>query len=190
MAERDLRRALLDDLEEIEHSADAFRKGRHSAYQTCAIQMRNLLLRGRRGLLLRVLPEATLRALRPPNAEVTRPDRPGEYSVVRFDPRGHLELGGEAPGARLYLDFINEPLSVEQWLNQWILDPKVTIRALIEKTADDEVAHTNNEIDEAIKRANFFRFAGRPQGMQLHAMTIVALAEHVAQRTREMLVGR
>jgi hypothetical protein len=46
---RDLLKALLADLEQIEDNAQLYRSGRESAYQAVAIQSRNLLLSGRHG---------------------------------------------------------------------------------------------------------------------------------------------
>jgi hypothetical protein len=191
VVERDLRKALEDDLEQIEDNARLYYTGRHSAYQVVAIQLRNLLLSGRRGLLLRVLPGTTLHALRPPTPGVSEPDPPGQYSVLRFESRGSLELKtGPGGGARLRLEFTDELLSVEKWLDQWVLNDKVTLRRLIEATADQEVAHTAPSIAEVIRSANIFQFGGAAKGRNMHTLAIVALGEYVVLRTRDMLMGK
>ncbi len=64
---RDLLAALIADLEQIEDNSKLYRSGRESAYQAVAIQLRTLLLGGRRGLLRRVIEEPLLHQLRPSN---------------------------------------------------------------------------------------------------------------------------
>lgn len=61
---RDLRRALVEDLEQIEDNVALYKAGRDSAYQTVALQLRVMLLSEQRGLLARVLPNATLHPVR------------------------------------------------------------------------------------------------------------------------------
>jgi len=189
MPQRDLRQALLDDLEQIEDNAALYHAGRNSAYQTVAIQLRNLLLGGERGLLLRVLPGATMHLLRPP--QITEPDGPKVVTALYFDPRGSVRLGGVPGGAQLNLDFTEQVVAVGEWLDQWIYTPEVTLRGLIGATANEEVAHTEGEIAAAIEAANTMKFSGRRvQGRQLHAMAIVALGDYVVLRTRIMLAGK
>ena len=191
MSERDLRKALLDDLEQIEDNAALYHSGRNSAYQAVAIQLRNLLLNGERGLLGRVLPGATLHRLRPPQI----PEEDEEYrrtvTALYFDPRGSVQIGGIPGGARLELVFTEELVSITDWLEQWIYSPGVTLRRLIADTANEEVAHTEGTIAAAIDTANTMKFYGpRVKGRQLHAMAVVALGDYLVIRVREMLEGR
>src|SRR3990172_11472712 len=91
MTDRDLVRALRHDIEQIDDNVKLYREGRDSAYQGVAIQLRNILLGGRRSLLRHVLPNATLHKFKP---AVTPKLPPAGLTVAIFDPRGVLELGG------------------------------------------------------------------------------------------------
>jgi len=174
----------MDDVEQIEDNARLYRLGRNSAYQGVAIQLRNLLLGGRRGLLLRVVPDASLHAFAPERG--LSPVPAGAVLAMEFHPRGFLTLGMPG-GAQLQLEFSSGLLPVEKWLNQWIIVPDVTLRRLIEQTTNDEVAHTAEQVDTVIQKAAVFRFGGRSSGRELHAMALVSLGEYVARRVHELL---
>ena len=94
---RDLQKALLADLEQIEDNSQLYRVGRESAYQSVAIQLRNLLLKGRRGLLGRVIPQLMLHQLRPSNipTETLEAFHRDPSKVKIMDVRGHVKGGGK-----------------------------------------------------------------------------------------------
>jgi hypothetical protein len=173
----------MDDVEQIEDNAASYRRGRNSAYQAVAIQLRNLVSKGRRGLLCQLFPDATLHEFvkkRLPEISATA------VMAAEFIPPGFLQLGGKE-GARLQLQFSGKLLGVEAWLIQPCLAPGITVGRLIQATADDEVAHTNREIDPVLAKANQFRFGGRSEGREMHALTIVAIGEYLARRSRQLM---
>jgi len=194
---RDLTQELVADIEQIEDNVDLYLSGRKSAYQTVAIQLRNVLLRGRRALLGRVAPDIRLHPFRPSN---TPPDiieglrRPsGKRRVVNLlDVRGGLKLstGGGAP-LQVVIHF-DEPasLTLTQWLDQWIITPDLTVGALIEGIADEEVAHTQDHFGDAVKKASEWKFSGRAAGHELMHAVIVALGQYVAQRARDVALAK
>lgn len=189
MSERNLRKALIDDLEQIEDNARLYRQGRNSAYQAVAVQLRNLLLGYDRSLVRRLLPGATFHEFGelPGGPAPPLPDSNDKTVTVAYvNPRGSIQLGGPA-GAQLELSFGEVELSLDEWLEQWIFNPDVKLGRLITATANDEVAHTENKIAQTIRKANEWRFAGGAAGRELHAMAIVALGEYVATRIRQML---
>lgn len=188
---RNLIDELLQDLEQIEDNAALFRRGRNSAYQAVAIQLRNLLLKGRRGLVDRTLPAASFHVFRRPSVELPSPDETpddAKHGIVIFDARGPLKLqtGG---GSHIELEFDNDtrPLPLGRWLDQWIIRPDITVRNLIQRMADEEVAHTQEEIDPVIQRAEGFLLSEGRYERRVPTMAIVALGEYVANRIREQL---
>ncbi len=190
-ARRDLAEELISDLEQIEDNAALFRRGRNSAYQAVAGQLRNLLLKGPRGLMQKVLPDATFHEFRrsrvelPPRGEQSDP---AKHDIMIFDARGRLRLrpGG---GSHIELEFEREAelLQIEKWLDQWIIRPEVTVRKLIQDVANEEVGHTQERIGPVIQHAEGFVVTEGRHERRVPAMAIVALGEYVTARVRKLL---
>jgi hypothetical protein len=178
-----------------------YKAGRDSAYQAVALQLRNLLLGGRRALLLRVLPTATFHAF--VDDEAPGPTEQGVNEVVVF---GHAEYRPPWRGQRgaigLEVDPAKEPLAVSAWLRQQILEPGITVEGLVRSTTNEEVAHTQEERGAllasladagvlAISKADLE--AGRldqaRMAQQMHEMAIVGIGEYVVQRVRALLAN-
>ena len=137
-------------LEQIEDNVALYKAGRDSAYQSVALQLRTILLGGHRGLLARVLPDATFHPVRGKYDEEieegSAPDDPQLKPVILF---GHAEFRGPSRGERTSLtvpiDDLREPLPTGEWLTQWIVRPDISIHALIARTANEEVAHIDEK---------------------------------------------
>lgn len=201
---RDLRAELVADLEQIEDNVLLYKAGRNSAFQTVALQLRNLLLGARRGLLLRVLPDANFH----PIADKDASDKPGptEPGVSRVTLFGHAEYRppwrGERASLTLPIDEEAEALSPAVWLQQWTVRPDVKIEALIRSTADEEVAHTVSERGDLLKMlAGSGVWLVSPEDMEAgrldehrvaqetYQMAIIAIGEYVARRVRWLLAA-
>ncbi len=196
---RDLRQALIEDIEQIEDNAGLFRDGRNSAYQAVAIQLRNLLLGGRQALVERVLPGATFHKLKEPSHhELPERVREGlaeaeKRGAVRhdflFEARGSLKLSTGGP-AQLELEFQTEstPIPINDWLLQWVISPDVRMDKLIMQLASEEVAHTQRNTGKTIQRADKFTILrGGKVDRHLPQMAMVAIGEYVAGRLRSLL---
>ena len=190
MASQNLRKALIDALEQIEDNANSFEeRGRESAYQAVAIQLRKLLT-DKHPLLPRVLPDFKLERLRPPADfwDGDKDRREGRWVVMAVDPRGVLELGGGrvvwkpevSPG-----DFV----AVDEWIDDWVLNPGVKIRDLIHQTASKEVAHTDRKVGQSVFNANELRVRAAGKTVELHRRLIVGLGKHLAEKVREALAS-
>lgn len=199
---RDLRPQLIADLEQIEDNIALYQDGRDSAYQTVALQLRNLLLGGRRGLLLRVLPNAAFHPMVDQPASNDTPGRkPEVHSVTLF---GHAEFRPPSGGGRgqitLAIDTDQQPIPPQEWLRQWVVSPDIKIEQLIRSTANEEVAHTEDErgalltnlagsgvmaISEADLKAGRLDRARVVQ--EMYQVTIIGIGKYVAQRVRELL---
>lgn len=146
----DLRRSLVDDLEEIEAAVTAFKAGRQSAYQTVAIQLRNLLADTSRAgpLLERILTGAKFERLRPRSRPAgSDPDR--RRMTWTVDCRGVMHMSTGPPYLTVTLDVVEDDLvPVDEWLNDWIAQPDMIIQDLIYQVASKEVAHTDAEVGE------------------------------------------
>jgi hypothetical protein len=186
---RNLRRELIADLEQIEDNTRLYRAGRNSAYQAVAIQLRNVLLGGRRGLLARVVPNPTLHRVRPshvPPHVLTLFETPNVNAFI-LDVRGSLRLSTTPPGAQVNIEFVEELVSLGTWLSDWIIRPDVTVERLIKQVADEEVAHTQDNVGETIARTEDFALGGAAQQRVHRHMVIVSLGEYVAKRVRELI---
>jgi hypothetical protein len=199
---RDLRAELLSDLEQIEDNAALFGEGRQSAYQTVALQLRNLLLGGRSALLNRVLPYATFHPIRDKGDDVLEePLPPGRHRTTLF---GHAVLRvpwhGRPGAITLPVDESLAPVSVNRWIDQWVLVPGIKIRDLVASTANEEVAHTNDARGSVLAQLSGMqvsmiwpqhvearRFDQGFDAQQLYQMAIVGIGEYVARRVRVLL---
>ena len=208
---RDLRKELVADLEQIEDNIALYKAGRDSAYKTVALQLRTILLGERRGLLVRVCPKATLQPVadsessnEPEPASDQEPASGRKKGLNDLTLFGHAQLRlpwrGERGSITLPIDERAAPLSVGEWLDQWIVRPDVKIRALIRSAADEEVAHTQDERGKllamlagtGVMRITKEDFeAGRIDGarvaQEMYQMAIIGIGEYVAHRTRELL---
>jgi hypothetical protein len=189
IGKRDLRRELVADIEQIEDNVCLYRAGRNSAYQAVAIQLRNILLGGRRALLARVVREPRLHEFRPSEIppEELEAFRRDPSSAMILDVRGGIELSTASPGAQVELEFTDDLLPLGSWLRQWIIRPDVTIERLIKEVADEEVAHTQEEIGRTVARTQDFIFGGAASGRQMRHMVVVALGEYIAGRVRALI---
>lgn len=201
---RDLHKELVADLEQIEDNVALYRAGRDSAYQTVALELRNILLGERRGLLVRVLPDATFHPIsdgEPSDEPHPEPSPGGTRRIVLF---GHAEFRppwqGQRASITLPIDGSKEPLPLAEWLRQWIVQPDVRIGALIRSTADEEVAHTQDERGKLLSKlagagvwvvSKDDLEAGRLDrhrvAQEMYQMAIVGVGEYVAHRVRELL---
>ena len=181
-SQRDLLRALLDDLEQIDDNADLFEEGRVSAYQSVAVQLRNLLVNKDR-LLPELIPDATLHEL-----EAERTDQLASKGGVLLaaTPRGvtmTISTGGPSSGV---LRVTDRTLPLDEWLDQVIVYPNFRIRQLIHEIASSEVAHTGEKIGGATSAANqlSIRSSGSARDPELHQLIIVAIGRYIAERIR------
>ena len=188
---------MIADLEQIEDNAALFRDGRNSAYQAVAIQLRNLLLKGRRSLLERVFPGVRLHPLNP--LPVHEHIGGNTYRTTIF---GHANLNMGSPGRSFLTLPVNRdapPIPLDEWLDQWVVNPETKIRKLIQETANEEVAHTEDERGPTLANlAEMALYRGRhPSEIKdlnlkperhMHQMMIVAIGEYVASLCRELLL--
>jgi hypothetical protein len=107
--------------------------------------------------------------------------------VMMMDVRGRLRLSTIPPGAQVELEFSNDLLEVEKWLDQWVIRPDVKLGNLIAEVANEEVAHTQGQIGATIVRAQDFILGGVASERILRNAVIVSVGEYVSKRTREML---
>jgi hypothetical protein len=187
---RDLRQHLLDDLAEIDAAVEGYREGRTGAYQTIALQLRNLLTDTSRAgpLLIRVVPGATFHRLRPPDPRFAEPVAEGRVMVWEFDPRGMLSLGGGVP-AIVTLDVTEELIGIAEWLNDWVIRRDITIRNLIHEVASKDAAHTDDAPGPTMVALEsnqvLFRNGARDDMVR---PVIVGLGEYVARRIHHLVV--
>ena len=186
----DLYGSLVDDLEEIEAAVAAFQTGRESAYQTVAIQLRNLLADTSRAgpLLERVIADATLERLRPK----TSPDGfdPSRHRMTfMVDCRGVMRMSTGPPYLTVTLDVVGDDLvPIHEWLEDWIVHPDVIIRDLIYQVASKEVAPTDDDIGDvpaALETNQIFTAGG--QQRDVRPAVITGIGEYVARRARTLL---
>ena len=90
-------------------------------------------------------------------------------------------------GFSIELGFTDELIPLQEWLEQWILMPEITIRRLIEHTTNEEVAHTEDAIGDLIQRADSWTLTSSNREQKLHEVAVVSVGDYVENRTRELL---
>jgi hypothetical protein len=107
---------------------------------------------------------------------------------------------GRRASIAIPLDRSQEPISIEKWIRQWVVNPSITIIALIERTANEEVAHTDDEKRQLLAglASSGVKFVSRADleagrldngdmAQETYRMLIVGIGECVAARVRELL---
>ncbi|MDA0815556.1 MAG: hypothetical protein O2924_03180 [Chloroflexi bacterium] len=194
---RDLGSLLEDDLEEIESACLRYEQGQLSAYQTVAIQLRNLLTdRDRRSgpLLERVVPGATFEALKDPVETDSGPQHLGgnQYSVtvLAFDARGHIALRAGATALWVPEVLPDRLVTVQSWIDDWVIRPEIRIGTLIHEVASKDAAHTDDDAGETMGRLEqSLIYAMNGQQIPFSRPVIVGIGNYVARRARELLTA-
>lgn len=189
-----LRRELQDSLDVIDDAIGAFESGRLANWQSVAIQLRKLLQSGK-GLLCRVLPEATFH----PFLE-NEGTRLAEQHAKQSDPNTRLAIFFSTRGAgldistdgtyslRAPVDYEAEPIATVEWLTQWLQDPRVTIEQAITATAGDVAAHTySGTPNPNLVKLDAIRLI--PADFPVYTLSVVALGKYVSARVRELLAA-
>ncbi|MBI5288057.1 MAG: hypothetical protein HY873_03700 [Chloroflexi bacterium] len=180
-------------LDEIDAGVARYLNGGRSAYQSVAVQLRKLLLTGRRGLLVQMIPQPTFHAFT--DLPELIPPEPGLEPVVflarvRFFP---TKVGGYM--FELDLNEDKDPLPLESWLDEWILRPPqlgtkgIMIRRLIADTANEEGAHSERQYGELLQRMRGYVAVRNEITRGEHDMAVVAIGKYVSQRVRAMMAA-
>lgn len=191
---RDLQRFLLEDLDEIESAVTRYSDGQLSAYQTVAVQLRNLLTDTSRAgpLLPRVFPDVKFETLRRP----ARPKPPNEKlppgvnvaTIIVFDPRGSFIFGGSKPPR---IELAIDPyqfVAPGVWINDWICRPDVRIRDLIHEVASKDAAHTDSDSGATMSRLeSSLVYMQNGAAIEMARPVLVRIGEYVATRLRSLV---
>ena len=89
------------------------------------------------------------------------------------------------------------PISIDEWLDDWILSTDIRIRDLIHEVASKNVAHTDplaGPTMDAVKTAHSWTALGAGAEEEGRSFTmieaaIVGIGEYVAHKARELIVA-
>lgn len=177
---RDLRQYLLDDLAEIESAIEGYTAGRLSAYQTIAIQLRTMLTDAR-PLLRRVVPGATFQRLRAPHTTSA-----SGFVAYYVDFRGLFTIGTGSPIVQV--EVTEDLVDVDEWLDDWIVQPGIKIRDLIREVGSKDVAHMDDNPGRAMSvlETNLILGVGGRR-VEMVRPVIVGIGQYVARRVHTLL---
>jgi hypothetical protein len=161
----------------LEANIELFQRGVKDTYRVVATELRKLLCDGKNALLPRVFDSIRLHKLHwtyilertPSLAEGLQILVPGRLEVR--DGKTHFEL--------LFAP-TQEQLVLEEWLQQPMLGPDLSIRELIRSVADKEGAHADPSYNDALVRAKSVKYVTD----ESHLQCIVGIAEYLVAFTR------
>jgi hypothetical protein len=161
----------------LEANIELFHGGVRDVYRVVATELRKLLCDGKSTLLPRVFIDVRLHKLHwthvlertPSLAEGLQILVPGRLKVINGKP--HFEL--------LFAP-TQEQMELEEWLQQPLLGPDLSVRELIRSVADKEGAHADPRYNEALARAKCVKYVTD----ESHLHCVVGIAEYLLAFTR------
>jgi hypothetical protein len=177
----------------MEDAIKLFQDGKVSAYKVIATQLRMLLCDKREGKQNALVPRLFQNfRLHPLLVSLTR-ERYEKYKRkfghsskddILFHFHGMLQPNSKG-GAKItkLFDESREPIELEEWLDQNLLNPEITIRELIRSVADKEAVHSDPDYNETLKSMKSFTLNRE----EIHIKYIVAIGEYVLKLIKPKL---
>jgi len=162
-----------------------FDKGKYYSYKVIAVQLRLLLCdiskRSKRNnsLILKIFPNIKLH---PVSFSLEDAKKRSKGRLIFFSP-STLTTNSK----RIYNIFNKnaEPISLEQWLNQNILDEEITIFKLITSVANrDGGAHVDQQLDKVLRKT----MSGSTNEIEDNKIYIVEIGRYIVETVSEYLL--
>jgi hypothetical protein len=148
---------------------EMFHKGNRELYRVIAVELRKLLCDGKQSLLTRLFPLAVLHPLRGKLPESLK-------RGLVFHMPAKVEFDGQG-GSRI-VELFNikaQPIPLQEWLEQDLFSPTVSIKELIRSVADKEGAHSDKEFNDTLKMSQSIKLVDE----EIHKQHIVAIGEYI-----------
>ena len=163
---------------------ELFHRGRVHSYRVLASELRKLLCDGRKrsdSLLPRIFDTTRFHPL----IGYISKEQDEEYKkrfgasqldglVLQIPMQISFDDTGKPSVDRLF-NLAAVPLELEEWLQQPLLNERITIRELIRSVADKESAHSDMDYNDTLRVAKMVRIVDE----DVHLKIIVAIAEYI-----------
>ncbi|MEH6517798.1 MAG: hypothetical protein V7742_14025 [Halioglobus sp.] len=151
---------------------DLFYGGNRETYRVVATELRKLLFEGERSLLYRVFRPLRMHPIRNPYGD----DEFAEHVVLQMPFRISHEGAGGVKVSHMF-DRQGQPMELEAWGNQALLNAKITLRGLVRSVSDKQGAHADPQYNDAL----LFSRSVKVYGVDLHKPVIVAIGEYILE---------
>lgn len=156
----------------LEANISMFHQGKRDLYRVVAGELRTLLCdRPQSTLLPRLLPDLRLHPL----VDLMTDDLK-KGLVLQIPALLSRDAGGRVRATELF-DREAQPIPLEDWLAQPLLNEHITVRELLRSVSDKEDSHKDPEYNETLVFTRGIQLGAEPSQRQL----IVAIGEYILQ---------
>lgn len=176
---------LEESMAQIQDNIKLFKSGKHYAYKGIAIQLRLLLCdKTTKPLLLKIFSAIAFHPLKIEVFRQTLSEK--DRSSLIFAMSGTAHISPKGSELSDIFDKRGTPMMLEEWLNQKIILPNISIRDLILSTANKEAAHSDSDYNETLKTSKSINLGA--EEMQGHY--IIAIGEYVHEVITDVLTQK
>jgi len=179
-----------DSIDILETNIRLFHEGKISSYRVIAVQLR-LLLCDKSALIPRLFDNVTLHPLfggitKQQDEEWKRKFGHSLKEGLVFHMPAMVEFDGKG-GSKIIKLFgeDREPIELNEWLDQDLFSPDITIRELIKSVADKMSAHSDPEYNDTLAFTKSIKLVGE----DIHIKFIVGIGEYVLKMIKAAFEG-
>jgi hypothetical protein len=186
----------IDDLKHsiniLEANIKLFQEGNISVYRVIAVQLYLLLCDKNNALIPRIFRKVRLHPIWGSFTKEQEEEFKKETghsikeglafqmpAMVRFDGKGGSKI-------ETLFDERREPIKLEEWLNQDLFSPNITIRELIKSVRDKESAHSDKHYDDTLKFTKSVKLVDQ----DIHVKFIAAIGEYILKMIKMTIEGQ
>lgn len=162
-------------------------KGVPQVYRVIAVELRKLLCDGKNSLLTRIYGDFKLHPISGYWEKIEKNKQWLEkfkkpYPEITFQTVGAIE---QAPGKRPRIvkifDVDSKKIPLNDWLDQILWTPHITLKGLIRSVADKESAHSDKTYNETLDFTRGGSFGGQPH----HVDVIIKIGEYLLKALKK-----
>ena len=156
----------------LEANIRLFHQGVRATYRVVATELRKLLCDGQNTLLLRVFTEIRFHKLHWTDILNRSPSLANGLQILL---PGRLEFNSSRPRFKLLFAKTKEQMPLDEWLDQPLFGPDLSVRELLRSVADKEGAHSDPKYNETLARAKLVQYCSE----ESHLHCIVGFGEYL-----------
>jgi hypothetical protein len=160
---------------------EQYHSGKRELYRVAAVELRKLTCDGKNTLLSRLIDNMSLHPLKGGFNKLPKELRRG--LVFNLPGSVYDSNGDEESRIKALFEINVDMLSLEEWLEQPLLNENITIRELIRSVADKESAHSDENYTETLKLTKSVKSGNE----EIHKRYIIVIGEYVLNVMKEIV---